>query len=235
VGDSWWFDGYTNEKQSISSEYRLLTPEDSMPIAVIDYGAGNLRSVARALTRVGADIEVTADPDVVVRAPVVVLPGVGATLDTMTSLRRLGMDEAIHAAVRSGTPFLGICVGMQVLCDTSEEFGDHDCLGLVAGSVRRLPEGQKIPQIGWNQLNYRNGAGDHKLFQDIPDGSDVYFVHSYYCDIRNPAYVAGVTDYGLDFPSALLHDNIAAVQFHPEKSGRWGLQLLTNFVAWATR
>jgi imidazole glycerol-phosphate synthase subunit HisH len=206
-----------------------------MTIAVIDYGAGNLRSVVRALTRVGADLTVTTDPEVVVRAPVVVLPGVGATLDTMQSLRRMGMDEAIHASVRSGAPFLGICVGMQVLLDRSVEFGDHDCLGLVDGVVQRLPDGQKVPQIGWNQLSYANGAGDHPIFADVPDESDLYFVHSYYCDLADPAIVAGTTEYGIRFPSALLRDNLAAVQFHPEKSGRWGLQILTNFVRWATR
>ncbi len=206
-----------------------------MAIAVIDYGAGNLRSVARALSHVGADIAVTSDPEVVLRAPAVVLPGVGATHDTMQSLRRMGIDEAIQASVRSGAPFLGICVGMQVLCDVSEEFGDHDCLGLVAGRVRRLPDGQKIPQIGWNQVAYAGQAGDHPLFQGIPDQSDFYFVHSYYCDVRDQALVAATTEYGIAFPSALLRENLAAVQFHPEKSGRLGLQLLTNFVRWATR
>jgi glutamine amidotransferase len=206
-----------------------------MTIAVIDYGAGNLRSVVRALTRVGADLRVTTDPQDVIDAPAVVFPGVGATLDTMTSLRRMGMDEAIPAAVRSGKPFLGICVGMQVLLDTSEEFGDHECLGIVRGAVRRLPDGQKIPQIGWNQLRYTPLAAAHPLFAGIPDGSDVYFVHSYYCDVAEPSAVAATTDYGMEFPSALLRDNLAAVQFHPEKSGRWGLQLLTNFVAWASR
>lgn len=204
-----------------------------MTIAVIDYGAGNLRSVVRALTKVGAELNVTTDPEVVRAAPVVVLPGVGATLDTMQSLKRMEMDHAIRDVVRAGVPFLGICVGMQVLCERSEEFGVHDCLGLVGGSVRRLPDGQKVPQIGWNQLRYTNGAAEHPLFQGIPDESDVYFVHSYYCDLTDPRMIAGTTDYGLSFPSALLHKNMAAVQFHPEKSGRWGLQLLTNFVAWA--
>ena len=204
-----------------------------MAIVVIDYGAGNLRSVVRALTKVGAELTVTTDPQVVRDASVVVLPGVGATLDTMQSLKRMQMDSAIRDVVHAGVPFLGICVGMQVLLERSEEFGLHDCLGLVGGSVRRLPDGQKVPQIGWNQLCYANGAGEHPLFQGVPDQSDVYFVHSYYCELSDPAMVAGTTDYGLAFPSALLHKNMAAVQFHPEKSGRWGLQILTNFVAWA--
>jgi glutamine amidotransferase len=212
------------------------------PLAVIDYGAGNLRSVVRALTKVGAVLNVTSDPDAVRAARVVVLPGVGATLDTMQSLRRLGMDQAIGEAIREGKPFLGICVGMQVLCGQSEEFGAHDCLGIVGGSVRRLPErgahgdegGQKVPQIGWNQVRFTNGAHKHPLFTDIPDASDFYFVHSYYCDLPDAGLIAGTTDYGVAFPSALLRDNLAAVQFHPEKSGRWGLQLLANFVSWAS-
>ena len=210
-----------------------MSTQSHVPIAVIDYGAGNLRSVARALTKVGATLNVTSDPATVRAAPAVVLPGVGATLDTMQSLQRLDLVEAIGDVIRAGTPFLGICVGMQVLCEESAEFGPHPCLGVVGGSVRRLPEGQKIPQIGWNQVVYANGTGAHPLFAGIPDASDFYFVHSFYCDLADERLVAGTTDYGIAFPSAMLHDNLAAVQFHPEKSGRWGLQLLTNFVAWA--
>ncbi|HEU5097546.1 MAG TPA: imidazole glycerol phosphate synthase subunit HisH [Roseiflexaceae bacterium] len=213
----------------------MSTPTDTPPLAVIDYGAGNLRSVVRALTKVGANLQVTSDPEVALKAPAVVLPGVGATLDTMQTLKRLGMDQAIGEIVKAGTPFLGICVGMQVLCAESEEFGTHDCLGVVDGSVRRLPGGQKVPQIGWNQMRYVNGAGDHPIFATIPDQSFFYFVHSYYCDLADECISAGVTEYGISFPSALIRDNLAAVQFHPEKSGRWGLQVLTNFVAWAMR
>ena len=210
-------------------------PTSSARLAVIDYGAGNLRSVVRALTKIGAALDVTSDPEVVRAAPAVVLPGVGATLDTMQSLRRLGLVEAIGEVIRAGTPFLGICVGMQILCAQSEEFGPHACLGLVEGRVRRLPAGQKVPQIGWNQVQYVSGAGDHPLFAGIPNQSNFYFVHSFYCDLADERMVAGVTDYGMAFPSALLHEHIAAVQFHPEKSGRWGLHLLDNFVAWASR
>lgn len=204
-------------------------------ITVIDYGAGNLRSVVRALTRVGARPAATGDPDVVRRARAVVFPGVGATRDTMESLRRLGMHQAIDEVVRAGVPVLGICVGMQVLCETSEEFGDHRCLGLIGGRVCRLPEGQKVPQIGWNQVALQNGAAEHPLFLEIDDGSDFYFVHSYYCELTEPALVVATTDYGLPFPSALLRDNLAAVQFHPEKSGRRGLQLLLNYVQWSAQ
>jgi glutamine amidotransferase len=210
----------------------MLEPDQR--IAVIDYGAGNLRSCVRALTRVGAPLEVTSDPQVVSAAPVVVLPGVGATRDTIDSLRRLGLVEPIRARIAAGTPFLGICVGMQVLCDVSEEFGEHPCLGVVRGSVRRLPDGQKVPQIGWNQVQLAPAVREHPLFAGIADGSDFYFVHSFFCDLAEPEIVAGVTDYGISFPSILLRRNLAAVQFHPEKSGTLGLRLLQNFVEWAT-
>lgn len=199
-------------------------------IAVINYGAGNLPNAVRALRSVGAELTVTADPAVVLAADAVVLPGVGATADTMRSLRELGLAEALPAFVASGRPFLGICVGMQVLLALSVEFGDHPCLGIVPGTVRRLPDSAgKIPQIGWNQVRYAPGFAAHPLFAGIPDGSDFYFVHSYYCDV-DAAVVAGRTAYGLDFPAVIARDNLAAVQFHPEKSGRRGLQLLANFV-----
>lgn len=205
-----------------------------MPIAVINYGAGNLPNAVRAMRAVGADLIVTEDPAVVAAAEAVVLPGVGATADTMRSLRALGIAQVLPDVVASGRPFLGICVGMQVLLAASLEFGQHDCLGIVPGTVRRLPdEAGKVPQIGWNQVRYAPAAADHPLFAGIPDGSDFYFVHSYYCDLDDPTIVAARTDYGLSFPSVLIRDTVAAVQFHPEKSGRWGLQLLRNFVALA--
>jgi glutamine amidotransferase len=203
-----------------------------MSIAVINYGAGNLPNVVRALRHVGADLTVTDDPAVVREAPAVVLPGVGATADTMRSLRELGIAQVLPEVVASGRPFLGICVGMQVLLSTSEEFGEHSCLDIVSGTVRRLPEAAgKIPQIGWNQVAYAPAFAAHPLFAAIPDNSDFYFVHSFYCDLADPALAAARTDYGLAFPSVLIRDNVAAVQFHPEKSGRRGLQLLKNFVA----
>jgi glutamine amidotransferase len=200
-------------------------------IAVINYGAGNLPNVVRALQHVGADLVVTDQPAVVRDASVVVLPGVGATHDTMRSLDGLGLSQVIRDVIADGRPFLGICVGMQVLCASSTEFGDHACLGAVAGTVRRLPDAAgKIPQIGWNQVHYTPAAASSRLFAAIPDGSEFYFVHSFYCDLPDPALVAATTDYGLAFPSVLIRDNLMATQFHPEKSGRWGLQLLRNFV-----
>lgn len=200
-------------------------------IAVINYGAGNLPNAVRALKHVGADLCVTDDPAVVVAAPAVVLPGVGATRDTMESLERLGLAEVLPTVIARGTPFLGICVGMQVLCSLSEEFGTHPCLNVVPGVVQRLPGGQKVPQIGWNQVHFTQQFAAHPLFAGIPSGSEFYFVHSYYCDLPDPALIAGETDYGRRFPSVLLRENLAAVQFHPEKSGRVGLHLLRNFVA----
>lgn len=203
-------------------------------IAVINYGAGNLPNVVRALRHVGADLCVTEDPAVVRDAPVVVLPGVGATRDTMESLERLGMASVLPKVIASGRPFLGICVGMQVLFSDSVEFGLHPCLDILGGRVSLLPGGQKVPQIGWNQVEYTPQMRDHALFTDIPNGSDFYFVHSYYCAASDPGVVAATTHYGMDFPSVVIRDNLYAVQFHPEKSGRMGLQLLRNFVALAT-
>jgi|YNPBryantNP2012_1023418.scaffolds.fasta_scaffold02925_2 glutamine amidotransferase len=205
-----------------------------MSIAVINYGAGNLPNVVRALRHVGADLTVTDDPAVVLSAEAVVLPGVGATADTMRSLEALGMAAVLPQVVAGGRPFLGICVGMQVLLRASEEFGLHPCLGIIGGTVRRLPDAAgKIPQIGWNQVQYAPAFATHPLFTGIPDGSNFYFVHSYYCDVDDPAVVAGRTEYGLAFPSVIIRDHLAAVQFHPEKSGRCGLQLLRNFVTLA--
>ncbi|MCX7860013.1 MAG: imidazole glycerol phosphate synthase subunit HisH [Chloroflexus sp.] len=203
-------------------------------IAVINYGAGNLPNVVRALQRVGAELTVTDDPHVIRSAQAIVLPGVGATADTMASLRQLGIAAVLPEVVASGTPFLGICVGMQVLLSESEEFGPHPCLDIIRGTVRRLPESAgKIPQIGWNQLQIAPAFRAHPLFAGIPDGADVYFVHSYYCDVADPAIIAARTDYGLPFPSVIIHHRLAAVQFHPEKSGEYGLRLLANFANWS--
>jgi glutamine amidotransferase len=205
-------------------------------IAVVNYGAGNLPNVVRALQHVGAELTVTADAAVVAQADAVVLPGVGATADTMRSLRELGLTEVLPAAVARGVPFLGICVGMQVLLAESEEFGRHDCLGIVGGTVRRLPAtAGKVPQIGWNQLQLSPAAAVHPLLRDIPQQAEMYFVHSYYCDVSDDGLIAARTAYGLDFAAMLIGGNLAAVQFHPEKSGRHGLQLLRNFVDWSAQ
>ena len=198
-------------------------------IAVIDYGAGNLRSAVRALQHVGAQLAVTDDPALIRGAQGVVLPGVGATLDTMQELERRKLIAPIRDVVAAKTPFLGICVGMQVLAETSEEFGNHACLGIVPGHVRKLPSSAgKVPQIGWNQVAF--SEPEHPVLAGIPQQTDFYFVHSYYVDIPDEALVIGRTDYGLAFPSVLAAGSVVATQFHPEKSGRWGLALLHNFV-----
>ena len=206
-------------------------------IALLDYGSGNLRSVHRALLKVGAEVRIAQRPGEIGDARGMVLPGVGAFDDCMNALRKQELLGAAKDFTQTGKPFLGICVGYQALFERSEEFNSCAAgLGLFRGSVVRFTErnGLKIPQIGWNQLCYQNGSAGHPLFQDIPDATDFYFVHSYYCDLSTPGIIGGTTDYGLTFPSALLRDNLAAVQFHPEKSGRYGLQLLANFVRWAS-
>ncbi len=196
-------------------------------IAVIDYGAGNIRSVVNALEAVAGECYVTSDPEEVRRSPAVLLPGVGAAGDTMDSLRRRGLDKAIAEAVREGKPFLGVCIGLQVLLTYSEEAGYSRCLDMIPGAVRRLPNTVKVPHIGWNQVF---PLRPHGLFAGIPDGTYFYFVHSYYAQPNNASSILAETEYGVTFPSALMVDNLMAVQFHPERSGRWGLKLYRNFV-----
>ena len=198
-----------------------------MTIAVVDYGAGNLASVVNALQRVGAPVEITRDPAAILRAPGVVVPGVGAAADTMRYLNELELSPVIRQVIAVGTPYLGICMGMQALMDVSLEGGEHLCLGIVPGVVRRLPAGRPIPHMGWNQVNLPR---EHPLFDGIPNGSDFYFVHSYVVAPRDASWVGGTTEYGENFPSVLLRDNVMGTQFHPEKSGPTGLRLLANFV-----
>ncbi len=196
-------------------------------IAIIDYGAGNLRSVANALARLGYLATVTDNPRDVVAAKAVILPGVGAAADTMRSLEKAGMADAIRRVISDNKPFFAICVGMQVLFDETEEGGRHRCLGIIPGSVRRLPPGFKVPHMGWNQVNQKIR---HPLFDSIPDGANFYFVHSYYAGAQDGAVVAGTTDYGIPFCSVLVSGNLMATQFHPEKSGENGLRMYGNFL-----
>jgi len=200
-------------------------------IAIVDYGAGNLRSVANAIAKLGYEPTVTCNPGDLRGAEAVILPGVGAAADTMQNLERLGLSEAIRRVVADGTPMLAICVGMQVLFDETEEGGRHRCLGIIPGVVRRLPPGFKIPHMGWNQIHqeYR-----HPLFDSIPDGADFYFVHSYYGEPSDAEVVAGTTDYGVRFCSVLVSGNLMATQFHPEKSGENGLKMYENFLRLAS-
>ncbi len=197
-------------------------------IAVIDYGAGNLGSVVNALEHLGVHHVVTDDPATILAADGVILPGVGATADTMANLRARGLVPTIAAAVEGGRPFLGICVGQQVLFDTSHEGEPHGCLAVLGGEVRRFPDddGLIVPHMGWNGVRRR---ADHPLLDGIPDGAEFYFVHSYYCAPDDAGLIVGETDYGLPFPAIIARGAVAATQFHPEKSGRWGLRLLRNF------
>jgi len=205
-------------------------PADSQPsVTIIDYGAGNLRSVAKAVESLGHSPLVTNEPAHVERARRLILPGVGAAADTMSSLERLGLVEPIIRYIDSGRPFFGVCLGLQVLLDGSEEGGWQQCLGVIPGRVRLLPPGRKVPHMGWNQVSQ---AISHPLFAGIPDDTNFYFVHSYYADPTDPATIAGRTEYGVIFPSMLVRDNVVATQFHPEKSSDLGLRLYLNFLSW---
>jgi glutamine amidotransferase len=199
-------------------------------IAVVDYGAGNLRSVSNALVELGCLPRVTREPKEVLRATAVIFPGVGAAADAMESLRKAGMDEAIKQVIGGGQPVFAICVGMQLLLSETEEGGRNECLKVISGAVRRLPSGLKVPQIGWNQVKQ---VKKHPIFKGIPDGSNFYFVHSYYAEPEDKAVVAGTTEYGVNLCSMLIKDNLIATQFHPEKSGELGLRMYANFLEMA--
>jgi len=200
-------------------------------IALIDYGAGNVRSVHKALTAVGAEVVVTQDAAVVLAAEKVVLPGVGAFGDCMASLARLDLIASIRAVVTRSTPFLGICVGMQVLFDEGTEMGRHTGLGLLPGRVVRFDfpaeAGLKVPHTGWNQVV---PVVETPLLADLPAGAWTYFNHGYYCQAE-PAHTLATADYGGAFPCAVGHDNVFGIQFHPEKSQHVGLHILRNFVS----
>ena len=197
-------------------------------IALVDYGAGNLRSVELALARLGVHTRVTADPDMLALADGLILPGVGAFSDAMAALGRSGTIPAVLEAVGAGRPLLGICLGMQLLLDGSEEGPGVPGLGLIPGEVRRLPGcGLKIPHMGWNSLT---PAKPSPLFKGLPEEPYVYFVHSYACKAADPADVLAVTDYGVPFHAAVQRGRILGFQFHPEKSGDVGQKLLANFV-----
>jgi glutamine amidotransferase len=197
-------------------------------IAIIDYGMGNLRSVQKGLERVGYAVEVTRDPARIEAANGVVLPGVGAFGACMDNLRTYGLIDTVRHVITRGTPFLGICLGMQLLFDESEEFGRVPGLGIFPGRVVRFPEmpGLKVPHMGWNQIR-KQGEPPH--LRGIDDGAFVYFVHSYYVVPADPSLSATTTEYGIEFTSAIARDNVFATQYHPEKSQTVGLKILENF------
>ncbi|MCC6175153.1 MAG: imidazole glycerol phosphate synthase subunit HisH [Chloroflexi bacterium] len=197
-------------------------------IAILDYGAGNLRSVAKALEHVGAHPVVTDDLRTIERADGLVVPGQGSAVDAMRNLQRLGMVEPLRRYVASGRPFFGVCLGEQIVFEQSEEGGGVPCLGLLAGTVRKLPAGQKVPHMGWNSVRFRKR---HPILDGIPNDAYFYFVHSYYVEPTADDVIVGETDYGVTFASIVARDNVFAAQFHPEKSAEAGLQMYRNFVS----
>jgi len=202
-------------------------------IAIIDYEAGNLTSVRLGLEYIGVECEITNDPVKIASAERVIFPGVGAAGAAMEGIRQTGLLEPIREVVASGTPFLGICLGTQIIFEFSEEDGGTPCIGLIPGSAKRFTPSDpmcKIPQMGWNTVEIRR---PHPLFEEIEDSSEFYFVHSYYPAPSDPAYIIGETEYAdVRFASAVGKNNLFATQFHPERSGRIGLKLLENFSRW---
>ena len=198
-------------------------------IAIIDYDAGNIKSVEKALLSMGETPVLTRDPEVILQSDHIILPGVGSFGDAMENLNKFGLIDVIHEAINRKIPFLGICLGLQLLFESSEETPGVAGLGILKGKIVRIPEGSglKIPHMGWNSLNVRKGAA---LFKGLEKEPYVYFVHSYYLKAENPSDVAATADYIVDFHAAVEHENIFATQFHPEKSGEIGLQILRNFV-----
>jgi len=200
-------------------------------IAIIDYGMGNLRSVSKAFEAVGHQAIVTRKPSSIQNASHVVLPGVGAFGDCMAHLDQYGLIEPIKAAIQSGKPFLGICLGFQLLFTESEEFGRHEGLNILPGKVRAFSKDRilKVPHMGWNQVKVQRSC---PLFEKIADGADWYFVHSFFVDPQDKQITATTTTYGMPFTSSIWKDNVVACQFHPEKSQAVGLQFMKNFGAW---
>ena len=202
------------------------TLADRPLIAIIDYQAGNLRSVQKALETFGANAVISSEASLISAADAVVFPGQGACDSSMRNLKEGGLDSVVISAITSGIPFLGICLGLQLLLEESEE-GEEPCLGIIKGKVERLPNGLKIPHMGWNDVSF---SSDHPVFNGIPDRSYFYFVHSYAAFLVDKGVVAGTTTYGKEFCSAIAFDNVVAVQFHPEKSGDIGLNIYRNFI-----
>lgn len=199
-------------------------------IAIIDYDAGNIKSVEKALAYLGEEAVVTRDYDTILNADGVILPGVGAFGDAMEKLHAYGLVDVIHKVAAKGTPFLGICLGLQLLFDSSEESPGVEGLGLLPGKIVKIPaqDGLKVPHMGWNSLAYPNQG---KLFAGVQEGSYVYFVHSFYLQAEDPSIVMATTEYGVTVQASVERGNVFACQFHPEKSSDIGMKILTNFIA----
>ena len=198
-------------------------------VAIIDYDAGNIKSVENAVRFLGHEVKVTADAGEILSADHIILPGVGAFGDAMQRLRAANLEGTIRQAVEAGKPFLGICLGLQLIFEESEESPGVKGLALLPGRIKRIPDGdgRKVPQIGWNDLSFPRQS---RLFEGVPEGSYVYFVHSYYLEAGDPADVAARTEYGVRIDAAVEHGNLFACQFHPEKSELIGMQILRNFL-----
>lgn len=196
-------------------------------IVIVDYGAGNLRSVVNAVRKLGYQPKVTSDPDEILAAEAVILPGVGAAADTMANLKTRGLVEPIRRFVAEDRPFFGVCIGLQVLFTGTEEGGWHECLDIIPGRVKKLPPDIKVPHMGWNQVKQKVA---HPIFEGITDEANFYFVHSYYAEPEDKAVIVGETEYGVSICSVASKGNLVATQFHPEKSGEVGLRFYDNFI-----
>ncbi len=198
-------------------------------ICVVDYEAGNLRSVELALKHLSADFFISNKPEELLKADKMIFPGVGEAYSSMAVLKKTGLDDAVKEFVSQGKPAFGICLGCQIFFDFSEE-RDTECLGIIPGRVREFSKdmGLKVPHMGWNQVRHE---GIHPMFNGVPENSSFYFVHSFYPDAEKEENIAGYTEYGIQFSSAAFKDNVFITQFHPEKSGEVGLKLLSNFIA----
>lgn len=198
-------------------------------IAIIDYDAGNIKSVEKALQKLGAEVCITKDAEVILNADKVILPGVGAFGDAMANLKKYGLDEVIHQVVEKGTPFFGICLGLQLLFESSDETPGVEGLGILKGKILRIPDKDdlKIPHMGWNSLHLQN---EGRLFKGLPEQSYVYFVHSYYLKAEEEEIVKATTEYSVNIHASVEKGNVFACQFHPEKSSDVGLTILKNFV-----
>lgn len=201
-------------------------------IGIVDYGRGNLRSVEKALEKLGYEAKIMISPAEIEDVKGIILPGVGAFADAMDSLNKGNWIKPLQEYTKTGSPFLGICLGMQLLFEIGEEHGEHPGLGFIRGRVVKFPMGLKVPHMGWNTLDIKI---PEKICADIPDGAHFYFVHSYYAQPLNSGCIAATSEYGLEFPAVVGQDNVWGAQFHPEKSSPWGLVMLNNFGKWVNK